>query len=466
MSKTELLRITDAFGQSHLLDHWDRLDVAGRAALEADIREIDFALINDLYRHRNDERDAASMVARAVPAQAVRMGVGIGPYPRDAAVRRGEEALAAGQIGVVLVAGGQGTRLGFPKPKGMYPIGPISGRSLFQILFEMVIARRRRHGARIPLALMTSSATHHATEAFLAKHGRFGLADDDLRLFRQGAMPAVAERDGKILLAEPRRVALSPDGHGGLPAAMLRSGVFDWLRGLGVRHLFYLQVDNPLVDLGSPEFLGYHLLSGSQITTRVIAKRRPGDRVGNAVTVDGRLHIIEYSDLSRCPGLAERRNPDGSLWVGLGSIAVHAIDVEFLAGAAESAEALPYHVARKKVGYFDPVRGKVKPDAPNAIKFERFIFDLIPQAERSLLVEIDPGEHFGPLKNGSHEADDTPELVRGHMLAVHHRWLRRAGVEIEQGVGVEVSPLYALDADELKSKIGPMKKLGLSTYFC
>ena len=210
---------------------------------------------------------------------------------------RGTAAFAAGKVGAILVAGGQGTRLGWPHPKGTFPVGPVSNASLFQILFERLVALGRRHGKRVPLYLMTSPATHDETVAYLAENNRFGIAAEDLHIFCQAQMPAVDAATGRVLLEEPGRLALSPDGHGGMLSALARSGGLDDMRRRGLDHLFYFQVDNPLVPIGDPEFLGYHLLSRSEMSTLVIAKQRPEEKLGVLVSVDGGVRIIEYSDL-------------------------------------------------------------------------------------------------------------------------------------------------------------------------
>ncbi|MCR4412077.1 MAG: UTP--glucose-1-phosphate uridylyltransferase, partial [Thermoguttaceae bacterium] len=265
-------------------------------------------------------------------------------------------------------------------------------------------------------------------------------------------------------LERPDHLALSPDGHGGMLAALARSGGLEDCRRRGIEHLFYFQVDNPLVEVCGAEFLGYHLLAGSEMTTQVVAKRFPQEKVGNVLAVDGRLRVIEYSDLP--DDVAERRAPDGSLAIWAGSIAVHAFDVGFLERMAQSAEALPFHRANKKVPYVDPATGlRVEPKQPNAVKFERFIFDLMPSARNALVVEVDPAEHFAPVKNASGEPSDTPESAKAQMVAVHAAWLARAGVDVAPGVPVEISPLFAMDANELAGKLTPGMRITSPTYF-
>ena len=462
--KDQLLDILAPHNQQHLLAFWDDLDPQQRESLGEQIRRIDFTRLDELFRQRDDQGNIREMADRAGPPPAFRLDGAKNRFSPEEAIRRGKVALADGQIGTILVAGGQGTRLGFDHPKGMFPIGPVSGNPLFQILIEKIVATGRHYDVRIPLYLMTSPATHNETIEFFAEHDRFGLAEEDLRIFCQGTMPAVDAAHGRVLLAEPGRIAVSPDGHGGMLAALCGSGALDHIEQRGIRHLFYFQVDNPLADVCDPEFLGYHLLADSEMSTQVIAKRDPLDRVGNVVEVDGRLRVIEYSDLP--DDAASRRNVDGSLQIWAGSIAVHAIGAAMLRRMSDRADALPFHIARKKVAHVDPSGDRIEPTEPNAIKFERFIFDLIPSAENAIVVEIDPAEGFAPLKNASTAKTDTAETVRAQIMAQHRRWLRDAGAEVADEVDVEISPLWALDAQETASKIPPDTQVAKPTYFC
>jgi len=446
------------------LASWDRLSPDEQAVLAAEIRAVDFPLIANLHGRRGTAEDLHSLVDRADSPPAFRLDRSQNPFSPEEARSRAEEALRAGRLGVILVAGGQGTRLGFDRPKGMYPIGPLSGKTLLQLHIEKIVAAVRRWGARIPLYLMTSPATDEPTRRFLDEHDRFGLAEEDVSVFCQGTMPAVDAATGKILLAEPGHLAASPDGHGGMLAALDSNGGLADAHRRGIEHLFYFQVDNPLVNVCGPEFVGYHLLARSELTSQVVAKCDPLERVGNVVSVDGRLHVIEYSDLPE--PIARRRNPDGSLAIWAGSIAVHVFDVAFLRRMAGRSDSLPFHYASKTVPYVDAEGRRVEPAKPNAIKFERFIFDLLPSADRAVVVEVDRNEAFAPLKNASGSKTDTPETVRAAMVAQHVRWLRQAGAEVAKGVTVEISPLWALDAEEVARKVPRNTRLTEDTYFC
>lgn len=459
-------------GQGHLLKWWDELDGRRRARLTAEVGGIDFDQLDRLIaRHVREAEPAAPEPHQVGPIEVIRL-------PRTDAERvaerhvaeAGAAALAAGQVAVVLVAGGMGTRLGFDGPKGTFPIGPVSAASLFQVHAEKVVALGRRYGKTLPLYVMTSPDNHEATVRFFAENDRFGLAH--VRFFVQGQMPAVGRDTGKVLLAGKDSVALSPDGHGGTIAALARPGpdgspsCLGEMRARGVETIFYFQVDNPLVKIADPVFLGHHLEARAEMSFKVVEKIAPEEKLGVVVSVDGRPEVIEYSDLPR--ELAERRAPEGGLELWAGSIAVHLFDRRFIERLAQGAE-LPFHRAVKKVPFLDARGRAVEPESPNAVKFERFIFDALPLARRWSLVETDRAREFEPLKNAT--GPDSPATVRQRMSDLFGDWLECAGAKVPRRAdgsvpfGLEVSPLFALDSAELKAKVEPGLSVEGPMYF-
>ena len=455
-------RLTEA-GQQHLLDGWDKLEIDEQQRLARQIDRLDLDLIRELSQSLDDQTDWAALAERATSPRAVRLdGAGDG-FTVDDARRRGEEMLRSGRAGALLVAGGQGTRLGFPHPKGMFPVGPVSGRTLFEMFADQLLALERRYGVQIPLYLMTSPATHAETEAYFQQHANCGLAPGQVTVFCQGTMPAVDAESGDLLRASADSLALSPDGHGGTLAALVRDGYLVDAQRRGVQQLFYFQVDNPLVKICDPVFLGCHLLSRSEMSTQAVAKQDPAERVGVVVSVDDREVILEYSDLPA--DAAARTDRAGGLALWAGNTAIHVFDVAFLDRVKDQADALPFHRANKAVPYYDAHTGRVvEPDQPNAVKYERFIFDLMPHAKETIVMEVDPAESFAPVKNASGEARDTPQTARTALVARARRWLTAAGAAVADGVDVEISPLLAVDAEELRSRIEPGLKLEQPTF--
>jgi UDP-N-acetylglucosamine/UDP-N-acetylgalactosamine diphosphorylase len=442
-----------AHAQEGVLRFWDELDEDGRARLASELEALDLDQLDELIETLVRGEAAAPIDPYSARPHPVVTLAEQTPERLAEPRRIGAEALAAGRVAALCVAGGQGTRLGYDAPKGTFPIGPVSGASLFQLHAERLVALERKHGGRIPLLVMTSPDNHEATAAFLAEHDNFGL--ETVRLFVQGTMPAVDRESGELLLADEDRLALSPDGHGGTLRALAATpagggpSVLDELVEWGVETIFYFQVDNALVKIADPGFLGLHLEAGVQLSTKVVEKTDPSEKVGIVVQSGGTSHVIEYSDLP--DDVAERRRPDGGLELSAGSIAIHIFERGFVQRlvSGQAGTSLPFHRADKKVAHLDANGERVEPTEPNAVKFEQFVFDALPLAGRCLVVETDRNE-FAPLKNAS--GPDSAESARELICNLHAGWLREAGAQVDVDL-VEISPLVALDADDLRGRL-------------
>ena len=460
--KSQLEEKLSPYGQSHLLQFWDDLSESEQASLGQQINDIDFELVQSLFKDKQSSGNQwAELAAKAEVPPAITLKDFANPESYDEARALGKTALESGKLGMILVAGGQGSRLGFNHPKGMFPIGPVSDCSLYQIHFEKVLARSKQFGATIPIYVMTSPPTHEETTKFLTENNFFGIPESDVKIFCQGVMPAVDEF-GKLLLESKSKIFASPDGHGGTLGAFVKSGCLEDAKSRGVEHIFYGQVDNPLIQICDPALIGYHLKSGSEMTSQVVRKNEPTQKVGNVVLVDGAVQIIEYSDLPE--KYASQTNEDGSLKLWAGSIAVHIFATEFFERSSQSADALPFHQARKKVPFINELGARLKPSQPNAIKFERFIFDLLPSAKNAIVCEVDPADGFCAVKNAPPAPSETPQHVKDAISALHTRWLKAAGATIKEGTPVEINPLYAPDATALAAKIEAGTNFDQPTY--
>jgi UDP-N-acetylglucosamine/UDP-N-acetylgalactosamine diphosphorylase len=348
----------------------------------------------------------------------------------------------------------------------MFAIGPVSQKPLFQIHAEKVLALRRRHKKSIPFLVMTSDATDEETRQFFTEHRFFALPREEVHFFRQGTMPAVDLGTGKLLLEAPGQLCLSPNGHGGTLTALAESGLLDRLRGQGIRQIFYYQVDNPLVKIADAGFLGHHIAAEAEASSKIVPKRGPLEKVGHLVQVDGRCMILEYSDLTEEQLRATDANGQPRLWAG--NPAIHIFSVDFLARITQGETRLPFHIARKKVPHVDAAGNPVKPEKENALKFEMFVFDALPMARRWTVVETDRREEFEPLKNAT--GDDSPESVKRAIGNLAADWLTKAGVHVPRdaqgnaAVPLEISPLYALDAEELAAKVDRKLRIEGTTY--
>ncbi|HVU34417.1 MAG TPA: UDPGP type 1 family protein [Opitutaceae bacterium] len=439
--------------QGQVFAHFDELAPSERQRLLDEAAEIDLDEVDRLTRTLLKGEAAVQDFAGLEPA----------PYEKrpehggDAnawsdAKAAGVDALRAGRVAAFTVAGGQGTRLGYDGPKGTFPVTPLKHKTLFQVFAEKIRAAGLRHGKPLHWFIMTSHANHAATEAFFAEHRFFGLDGARVHFFRQGRMPAV-DFDGRIMLETKGSIALSPDGHGGSLRALDRSGALDLMQGEGIDTLSYFQVDNPLVRSIDPEFIGWHLLRRSEMSSKMVPKAYPEEKVGHFCVQHGRLVVVEYSDLPM--DRQRERDPAGALRFLAGSIAIHVLDRDFVRRMARPGSAgaptLPFHRADKKIPTVDAAGRPVKPEKPNGVKFELFVFDALPFARHPVIIETLRENDFSPVKNAT--GVDSPETCRADQLRQYARWLRANGASVatdatgRPDATIEVSPLFGYDED-------------------
>ncbi|MDD4871606.1 MAG: UDPGP type 1 family protein [Kiritimatiellae bacterium] len=440
--------ILERNGQPHVLRFWDRLDNDQRKALLLQIEGLDF---ESLIRMKDMLSDNGTKSSKSdiQPAEVIPLSAAKEPKAAGA----GEDAIRAGVVGVVLVAGGQGSRLGFEGPKGCYGIAPITNASLFEIHSKKILGLENKYKAKIPFYIMTSLANDKATKDFFVQNNYFGLSEDRVLFFVQGMWPAL-DKDGKIILDAPGRIFMSPDGHGGILAALRARGIFDDMEKRGLETLFYFQVDNPLVEIAEPAFIGLHRLNKADISVKVCSKRDPDEGIGVVVVKNGRNAVVEYTELTKEQKHA--RLPDGELKFKYGSVAIHVFSLDFLRKEADAT--IPLHVAHKKVPYCGNDGKTVKPDKPNAYKFEKFIFDVIPDARCTINVEFAREEEFSPVKNA--EGSDSPATTRADMMKKWFRWFELIGISIPRDTKgkpryrVEIDPCFALVPEDFGKKLG------------
>jgi len=451
---TDLRKHFENKGQGHVFAHYDSLDEAGRERLLAEAGSLDLDELDSLVESlvRSPSAGNAALADSLKPARTVPLPDAPGGDPAlwGEACEKGEAALRAGRVAAFTVAGGQGTRLGHEGPKGTFPVTPVLEKSLFQVFAEKILAAHRRYGKPVPWFLLTSEANHDDTLAFFEQHRYFGLPEDRVHFFSQGHMPAV-DAEGRILLSAPDRIALSPDGHGGSLRALVRSGSIRRMEAEGVDIISYFQVDNPLVRCLDPAFIGFHLLNDSEMSSKMVPKAYPEEKVGVFCEREGQALVVEYSDLPE--RLAVERDESGALRFRAGSIAIHLFSRDFVEslGSARGKEGqsrrLPFHLAHKKVPCLDAEGRLVEPGSPNAYKFEMFVFDALPFATNPVIIETERAEDFSPVKNA--DGVDSPATSREDQLRQSARWLRRAGVPLEveasglPSIRLEISPLFA-----------------------
>ena len=447
-----------AVGQSHLLNFHATLPPDAQRALLAQIAELDIealpALV-DAYVKRKPEFKLPPDLgpARYYPRDERSTSR---PWDRAAAERAGEDLIRAGRVAAFVVAGGQGSRLGFEGPKGCFPAGAVTDKSLFQIFAEHLVGAKRRYGVDVPWYIMTSPLNHEATTAFFEQHRFFGLSPDNVRFFPQGVLPSLDIKTGQVLLTSPGEVATNPDGHGGSIRALAHSGALADMKRRGVQHLSYFQVDNPLVRPLDPAFIGLHASasdSSAEMSSKMVTKAYPEEKMGVFCSSAGKVEVIEYSDLPM--DLQRERLPDGSLRFVAGSIAIHMIGIDFIDRLANDPSfALPYHRAEKKIPCIDPATGTpVVPAANNGVKLEQFVFDAISSCRSSIVYETDRSEEFGPIKNAT--GVDSVESSKALQTARAAAWLEARGVAVPRkpdgspDCTLEISPATATCSTEL-----------------
>jgi UDP-N-acetylglucosamine/UDP-N-acetylgalactosamine diphosphorylase len=442
--------------QEHLLGFWRELNPAQQDSLIAQIEDLDWEDIEQwVHEIVLDPKATINQKIAFEPAPSY------GTQPEDARQRHkylqakelGKSLIAQGKVACFVVAGGQGTRLGFDGPKGNYPISPVKNKTLFQIFAETISETSKRYDVACPWYVMTSPLNHSDTVEIFETNEYYGLGRDNVVIFQQGTLPNFGF-DGKILMADKGSLALSPDGHGGCIKALHRSGALEDMKRRGIEHLSYWQVDNPLVKLLDPLFIGLHVLDRAEMSSKAVIKNAPREKVGNFCLVGGKITVIEYSDLP--DELAEKQNSDGSLVFRLGSIAIHIIDTRFIERLGTKSYSLPLHRAVKKIPYIDSKGRHVEPTRPNGVKLESFIFDALPLATNSIILEIDRAEEFAPTKNAT--GVDSAESCRAMMVERAARWLEAAGIKVPRKTDgspdcvIDMAASFALEPDDVKAK--------------
>ena len=327
----------------------------------------------------------------------------------------GIEALKACKVGAILLAGGQGTRLGFDKAKGMYNIGVTKDLYIFEQLVRNLQKVTDEVGAYVPLYVMTSDKNDEQTRAFFVEHNYFGYNKDFVKFFVQEMVPAV-DFEGNVLVEAEDSLAMSPNGNGGWFSSLIKAGLGEDMKEKGVEWLNVFAVDNVLQQIADPVFVGATIQSGCVSGAKVVRKCDPYERVGALCLEDGKPSIVEYYELT--PEMAEATNEAGSLLYGFGVILNYLFKVETLFDIAK--KQMPLHIVEKKVPYIDENGKEVKPETPNAYKFETLVVDMIYLMDNCLSFEVDREKEFAPIKNAT--GVDSVESARA--------LLQKNGVEI------------------------------------
>jgi len=449
-STTSLIESFKQAGQGQVFQFFDDLDAAAQASLIAQAETIDLGEVNALVEeHVKGAHDSALNLDGLEPAPYEALPVNGGDAAQwDAAWDAGSAALQAGRVAAFTVAGGQGTRLGYDGPKGTYPVTPVTDKTLFQVFAEKIARSGERFGVTIPWFILTSEINNDATVAAFEASDFFGLDRESVHFIVQGLVPAV-DYEGKILLAEKGKIAMTPDGHGGSLRALVRSGAVDTMQAQGIDIVSYFQVDNPIVQCIDPAFIGFHVLGQSELSSKMVPKAYALEKVGHFCVQNDQALVVEYSDMPAA--MQEETTPEGGIRFNGGSVAIHIFDREFIAraGGSDTGAKLPFHRADKKIPYVNAEGATIKPEAPNGVKFEMFVFDALPLAKNPVIIEAARADDFSPVKNA--EGVDSPKSCKEDQLRMFARWLKAAGETIETDdtglptITFEISPRFAAD---------------------
>jgi len=436
-----------SYGQEHLLAHYDTLSQEQQAQLIKELEELDFDEVIEYFKRATSDIDGAGQKLddKMKPLDDSQCGSIIKSTDEDL-IHYQNLSLAeigAGNVGILLLSGGQGTRLGVNYPKGMYNVGLPSDKTLFQLQAERILKLQRLAAqetgktGKITWYIMTSASTVGPTQKFFKDNDYFGLSKENIIVFQQGTLPCFTF-EGKMILGEKHKLSRAPDGNGGLYRALRTEGVLEDMKKRGIKYIQLYCVDNILVRVGDPVFIGYCISKGAECANKVVRKQFPTEAVGITCKVDDHYQVVEYSEITTKS--AELSNKDGSLVYSAANICIHFFTLEFLERVVTTNERLlQHHVAKKKIPFVNEKGDLEKPSTPNGIKMEKFVFDVFRFAENFVVWECLRDEEFAPLKNAEGAKDCTPSYCRNAVLALHQKWLKMAGAEIISTSGDEAA---------------------------
>ncbi|KJX96602.1 udp-n-acetylglucosamine pyrophosphorylase like protein [Zymoseptoria brevis] len=445
-------------GQGQVLSFWDDLKPGEKGALYQQLQPIDPEHINKITDRAlnppkaEDEDEKPKL--EVLPDTATTSTIDSNEEDLKKWYSSGLKMIADNKVGVVLMAGGQGTRLGSSAPKGCYDIELPSHKSLFQLQAERIwklqhLASKEHNKEEvvIPWYIMTSGPTRKPTQDFFEENKYFGLSRHNVIFFEQGVLPCIS-MEGKILLENKHKVAVAPDGNGGLYSALIGSGIVGDMEKRGVQHIHAYCVDNCLVRVADPTFIGFSAEKGVSIATKVVRKRNAKESVGLIVQKNGKPDVVEYSEIDEETAEAKDAKNSELLKFRAANIVNHYYSFEFLNSIPAWMHKLPHHVAKKKIPTVDEKGAPVKPEKPNGIKLEQFVFDCFPflEMDKFACMEVKREDEFSPLKNAKGTGEDDQDTSRKDILQQGTRFLKAAGAIVTSenpDEGVEVSPLIS-----------------------
>lgn len=456
----------ETVGQGHVFSFWDDLSDSEKASFFAQLSKFEPERIAKLSSEAlNPAPPAEAPVVEPLPESATASILDSPESSIKAWYDLGLELIAKNEVAVVLMAGGQGTRLGSSAPKGCFDIGLPSKKSLFQLQAERIskvqsLAAKKvvKSNVVVPWYIMTSGPTRGPTQAFFEENNYFGLKKENVVFFEQGVLPCISN-DGKILLESKSKVAVAPDGNGGIYRALTEQVIPD-MKKRGIKHVHAYCVDNSLVKVADPVFIGFSASKDVDLSTKVVRKRNATESVGLILLKNGKPDVVEYSEIDSDTAEAKDEKNKDRLKFRAANIVNHYYTVRFLETIPDWVDSLPHHIAKKKIPFCDTKTGEQhKPEKPNGIKLEQFVFDIFPKIplDKFACMEVKREDEFSPLKNARGTGEDDPDTSKHDVMAQGMRWTVAAGasfVSEDPTAGVEVSPLVSYGGEGLEFLVG------------
>lgn len=447
-------------GQGQVFKWYDSLDAGQKKSFESEIRNINVKEVNQDYKNVIQNKVNQKVVLSYQGFDHVKTLNTLTQQEITKWEDIGYDLIAKGKVGVLLLAGGQASRLGTTFPKGFYDVGLPSKKSLFQLqaerivkLQELVKAKSQHYDPSKPIQwyIMTSDATHNETIKFFENFGYFGLKKESFFFFCQPMIPCITP-EGKIINESSSKISLAPNGNGGLFKALLTSGAIADMRAKGITHVSQYCVDNILIKMADPLFLGYMFDQGADCAAKVVSKADPEEPVGVMALQNGKPFVLEYSEIDKESKYL--KNDHGHLIFNHAHICINAFTFEFLDRITKThLDDLEYHVAFKKIAAADENGHRHTPSACNGWKLEKFIFDVFPFSNKMVCLEIERSHEFSPLKNGAGLPipKDSPETCLRDICHLHRLYIENAGgkVEITESLLCEISPLVSYSGEGL-----------------
>ena len=394
--------ILEKYNQLHVLSSYGRLSEDKKEELVNQVLSIDFEKIADLYERTKTKPTTGNDLIEPMPYVDANK---LTDEEKENYMIVGDEIIATGKFAVVMVAGGQGTRLGHNGPKGTFDMGLDSHKSLFELFCDKLKIARDKYGITIPWYIMTSRENNDDTVKFFKEHEYFGYKDGVKLFFKQGEFPMI-DTDGKVIIGENGLIKEAADGHGGIFEAMVKNGVLADMQSNGIEWIFTCAVDNPLAKLVDPLLLGYASSHSMKAASVSIVKNSAKERVGILCKRNSKPSVVEYTEIS--DEMAEAVDENNEFLFGESHIMMNLFNIDVIEGIAK--EKLPYHSAFKKCNYMNENCEMIIAEEPNAYKFESFIFDAFDRLDNLGILRYKREECFAPIKNA--EGNDSPETAR------------------------------------------------------